>query len=205
MRAGYGCITLPINLRAWHYPNIRAPIDLAMCSVRRTEPRTAKTRSTNAITTSNAASSGASIISSLKSLTCSGGEKLRAEMETVYPCNRTAFLPRCSSTNLALVAKFLLRHLHTTPKPSLGRCPLLAQSGHPWLHRTCPLLGVKRTCRGHHRMSADPKRTDALQGLLGLKINRWQIWAGLGQRASLGPPQSLLLPHFPSCASCLVR
>ena len=25
------------------------------------------------------------------------------------------------------------------------RCPLLAQSGHPWLHRTCPLLGVKRT------------------------------------------------------------
>ena len=24
-------------------------------------------------------------------------------------------------------------------------CPLLAQSGHPSLHRTCPLLGVKRT------------------------------------------------------------
>jgi hypothetical protein len=24
-------------------------------------------------------------------------------------------------------------------------CPLLAQSGHPKLHRTCPLLGVKRT------------------------------------------------------------
>src|SRR6185369_8032465 len=23
---------------------------------------------------------------------------------------------------------------------------LLAQSGHPTLHRTCPLLGVKRTC-----------------------------------------------------------
>jgi len=23
--------------------------------------------------------------------------------------------------------------------------PLLAQSGHPWLHRTCPLSGVKRT------------------------------------------------------------
>ena len=25
------------------------------------------------------------------------------------------------------------------------QCPLLAQSGHPSLHRTCPLLGVKRT------------------------------------------------------------
>src|SRR6478752_8542870 len=27
-----------------------------------------------------------------------------------------------------------------------NQCPLLAQSGHPKLHRTCPLLGVKRTC-----------------------------------------------------------
>jgi len=26
-----------------------------------------------------------------------------------------------------------------------AECPLLAQSGHPWLHCTCPLLGVKRT------------------------------------------------------------
>ena len=28
------------------------------------------------------------------------------------------------------------------------RCPLLAQSGHPELHCTCPLLGVKRTLIG---------------------------------------------------------
>jgi hypothetical protein len=33
-------------------------------------------------------------------------------------------------------------------------CPLLALSGHPQLHRTCPLLGVKRTSRADARMSA---------------------------------------------------
>ena len=45
--------------------------------------------------------------------------------------------------------------------PSLRRrCPLLALSGHTELHRTCPLLGVKRTCRFALQMSAyDPKRT----------------------------------------------
>ena len=42
----------------------------------------------------------------------------------------------------------------------IWRCPLLAQSGHPELHRTCPLLGVKRTWRFALQMSAfDPKRT----------------------------------------------
>jgi hypothetical protein len=36
----------------------------------------------------------------------------------------------------------------------------MAQSGHPQLHRTCPLLGVKRTLGRHDRMSAfDQKRT----------------------------------------------
>ena len=40
------------------------------------------------------------------------------------------------------------------------RCPLLAQSRHELLHRTCPLLGVKRTWLFAPRMSAsDPKRT----------------------------------------------
>src|SRR5262249_47764919 len=39
-----------------------------------------------------------------------------------------------------------------------GLCPLLAQSGHHWLHRTCPLSGVKRTWRVQCEMSAnDPK------------------------------------------------
>ena len=39
-------------------------------------------------------------------------------------------------------------------------CPLLALSGHPSLHRICPLSGVKRTHRFALRMSAnDPKRT----------------------------------------------
>jgi hypothetical protein len=36
------------------------------------------------------------------------------------------------------------------------RCPLLAQSGHPKLHRTCPLLGVKQTW--HFAGASDPKR-----------------------------------------------
>ena len=41
-------------------------------------------------------------------------------------------------------------------------CPLLALSGHPELHCTCPLSGVKRTCRFALHMSAyDPKRTCA--------------------------------------------
>ena len=40
--------------------------------------------------------------------------------------------------------------------------PLLAQSGHPSLHRTCPLSGAKRTCLFALQMSAyDPKRTSA--------------------------------------------
>ena len=40
------------------------------------------------------------------------------------------------------------------------RCPLLAQSGHAELHRTCPLLGAKRTSLVALHMSAyDPKRT----------------------------------------------
>src|SRR5215831_12778294 len=38
--------------------------------------------------------------------------------------------------------------------------PLLAQSGHFFLHRKCPLSGVKRTWRLHCEMFAyDPKRT----------------------------------------------
>ena len=46
-----------------------------------------------------------------------------------------------------------------------AECPLLAQSGHPELHRTCPLLGVKRTSLPHRKMSAyDPKRTSAGAG-----------------------------------------
>ncbi len=45
-------------------------------------------------------------------------------------------------------------------RPMFSRCPLLAQSGHPYLQRTCPLSGVKRTCRFALHMSAfDPKRT----------------------------------------------
>ena len=34
------------------------------------------------------------------------------------------------------------------------QCPLLAQSGHTELHRTCPLLGVKRTSLPHRKMSS---------------------------------------------------
>ena len=49
--------------------------------------------------------------------------------------------------------------------PEGARCPLLAQSGHPLLHCSCPLLGVKRTYACALQMSAyDPKRTSALIG-----------------------------------------
>jgi signal transduction histidine kinase len=40
-----------------------------------------------------------------------------------------------------------------------AQCPLLAQSRHELLHRTCQLSGVKRTWLSHRKMSAyDPKR-----------------------------------------------
>ena len=41
-----------------------------------------------------------------------------------------------------------------------AECPLLAQSGHELVHRTCPLSGVERTSLFALHMSAyDPKRT----------------------------------------------
>ena len=44
------------------------------------------------------------------------------------------------------------------------QCPLLAQSGHPSLHRTCPLFGGKADMRFALHMSAfDPKRTLGLR------------------------------------------
>src|SRR5262245_34890542 len=56
-----------------------------------------------------------------------------------------------------------------------AQCPLLALGRHPWLHRTCPLLGVKRTLIRETTTSAnDPKRTSchgAKAGIcLGLSI-----------------------------------
>ena len=50
----------------------------------------------------------------------------------------------------------------SNPIEARKESPLLAQSGHPSLHRTCPLLGEKRTCDFALQMSAfDPKRTSA--------------------------------------------
>ena len=55
----------------------------------------------------------------------------------------------------------------------MSRCPLLAQSGHGLVHCTCPLSGVKRTCRFALQMSAyDPKRTSPLPERL-LNPIRW--------------------------------
>ena len=52
-------------------------------------------------------------------------------------------------------------------------CPLLALSGHAELHCTCPLLGVKRTCRFALQMSAyDPKRTCHRATEIGIMIAR---------------------------------
>ena len=44
---------------------------------------------------------------------------------------------------------------------------VLAQSGHPYLQRTCPLSGVKQTWRFALHMSAyDPKRTSVTPGII---------------------------------------
>ena len=43
-----------------------------------------------------------------------------------------------------LFSKSLLELLHRKNLPGM-ECPLLAHSGHWFLHRTCPLSGVKRT------------------------------------------------------------
>ena len=58
--------------------------------------------------------------------------------------------------------------------------PLLAQSGHSCLHRTCPLLGVKWTCRFTVHMSAfDPKRTfrTAASSLVSCRIRSRPVFA----------------------------
>jgi len=57
----------------------------------------------------------------------------------------------------------------------MQRCPLLAHSGHGLLHRTCPLLGVKRTCPFALHMSAnDPKRTFGPTS--NLQIDRYDVF-----------------------------
>ena len=105
-----------------------------------------------------------------------------------FGAGRAGFrLPR-----LEVVALQLLAIGHSSPTHSSGgrltgdriaifllHCtsPLLAQSRHKQLHRTCPLSGVKRTCAEHHAMSAnDPKRTS-------------------GCILALVPPALRLLPH----------
>ena len=60
----------------------------------------------------------------------------------------------------------------------MAECPLLAQSGHDVLRRTCPLSGVKRTLPLALHMSAfDPKRTSAGPGRhgTGRAIVRWDF------------------------------
>ena len=49
--------------------------------------------------------------------------------------------------------------------PKASRCPLLAQIGHPSLHRTCPLLGVKRTSACALHMSAFRGKADIMRGI----------------------------------------
>ena len=59
----------------------------------------------------------------------------------------------------------------------------MAQSGHPELHCTCLLLGVKRTWAGALQMSAyDPKLTSGLRGLM----SSFGGEAGLGVLGLLG-------------------
>ena len=52
---------------------------------------------------------------------------------------------------------------------ALHQCPLLAQSGHGLVHRTCPLSGVKRTYLFALHMSADAS-AGSFQDLFGLHL-----------------------------------
>ena len=62
----------------------------------------------------------------------------------------------------------------------MAKCPLLALSGHPELHCTCPLLGVKRTLVCALHMSAfDPKRTLGIGGAA-IKPNEVRMLAAEG-------------------------
>ena len=53
-----------------------------------------------------------------------------------------------------LTPKQTFRIVQSTRLAMTNWCPLLAQSGHTELHCTCPLSGVKRTCRFALQMSA---------------------------------------------------
>jgi hypothetical protein len=56
----------------------------------------------------------------------------------------------------------------------------LAQSGHPLLQRTCPLLGVERTWSVAVQMSAgDPKRTLAFDSVRNYRFFDSPVFRGL--------------------------
>ena len=62
-----------------------------------------------------------------------------------------------------LVGVVQANFIGTGARGQLSQCPLLALSGHGSMHRTCPLMGVKRTWAGAVQMSAfDPKRTSTI-------------------------------------------
>ena len=68
-----------------------------------------------------------------------------------------------------------LRHIHVmAPSPSL-----LAQSGHPQLHRTCPLLGVKQTSKGFHTNNQSQRPLTILSQVSVFGMNRITL-SGLG-------------------------
>ena len=60
------------------------------------------------------------------------------------PANNPSVLDRTS--NVGVLTGWRVWSLGELIRLSnVAECPLLAQSGHIELHRTCPLLGVKRT------------------------------------------------------------
>ena len=95
--------------------------------------------------------------------TSSGGSTIGLSVTDAW--DRAAvsvMLARCSRTTAESIRERLdtrRRRQMSKWNPDITPCPLLAQSGHRLMHRTCPLLGVKRTCRFALHMSAyDPKR-----------------------------------------------
>src|SRR5262245_8851984 len=53
----------------------------------------------------------------------------------------------CSSGDIDLATDVRFGSFAKNRATHVNRCPLLAQSRHEQLHRTCPLSGVKRTSR----------------------------------------------------------
>jgi len=83
----------------------------------------------------------------------------RSDMRAITKATRSGLLSQMPWTDIRIGRSpgRSSRAIGTAVCVEVMRCPLLVHSGHPQLHRTCPLLGVKRTSLVATHMSAfDP-------------------------------------------------